>query len=266
LRVADNQIVKKGAAPHGHAVFAFSSDSRLLAVSAHGGNDSDIRCIEMATGLERCRFPGHRGKVRALAFSPDGRTLASGSKDTTILTWNVRGTQLPVKPPDKDKLEQWWTDLGEKDAKRAHEAICLLIAVPRLSVALLRQKIQPAKGIDSQALERLIADLDSSQPNSRAAAMQQLEKLRELALPALKKALKETKSAEVRRRIEIVLEKHQERGFDAGATRTARAIEVLELIGDPEARASLQELSKGAEAATATREAMASLVRLSKRR
>lgn len=93
--------------------------------------------------------------------------------------------------------------------------------------------------------------------------MQQLEKLGELALPALKKALKQTKSAEGRHRIEIVLEKHKE--FDAGAARTARAIEVLEMIGDSEARATLQELSKGAEVATATRDAIASLARLSKR-
>jgi WD40 repeat protein len=34
-------------------------------------------------------FTGHRGPITALCFAPDGKTLASGSLDTTILLWDL---------------------------------------------------------------------------------------------------------------------------------------------------------------------------------
>src|SRR5437867_1942194 len=38
---------------------------------------------------------GHLGPVRALAYSPDGRVLASGSDDRTIRVWNLeRGREI----------------------------------------------------------------------------------------------------------------------------------------------------------------------------
>jgi WD40 repeat protein len=38
----------------------------------------------VATGNERATLKGHRGVVTSVAFSPDGKTLASGSRDDTI--------------------------------------------------------------------------------------------------------------------------------------------------------------------------------------
>jgi hypothetical protein len=55
--------------------FAWSADSRLLAVAA---NDC-IRVYEVLTGGEMCRFQRPGTTICALAFAPDGRTLASGS-------------------------------------------------------------------------------------------------------------------------------------------------------------------------------------------
>jgi len=36
-------------------------------------------------------LPGHTYEITSLAFCPDGKTLASGSEDTTIRLWNLGG-------------------------------------------------------------------------------------------------------------------------------------------------------------------------------
>lgn len=39
-------------------------------------------------------LPGHTAAVRSLSFSPDGKTLVSGSDDTTMILWNLEGLEL----------------------------------------------------------------------------------------------------------------------------------------------------------------------------
>src|SRR6187200_1550308 len=38
----------------------------------------------------KATFEGHTNFVRSLAYSPDGKTLASGSEDETIKLWDVK--------------------------------------------------------------------------------------------------------------------------------------------------------------------------------
>lgn len=73
---------------NGVTALAFSPDGRLLA-SGHGHSDGTIRFWNPATGAPAGSLEGHRGWVTTLLFTPDGRTLYSGSSDQTIRGWDV---------------------------------------------------------------------------------------------------------------------------------------------------------------------------------
>jgi len=43
----------------------------------------------VATGKIQATLKGHTGEVWSVAFSPDGKTLGSGSSDQTVKLWDV---------------------------------------------------------------------------------------------------------------------------------------------------------------------------------
>jgi WD40 repeat protein len=75
---------------------AFHPSGHTLAGSA--GMDGTIQLLDLATG-QATTLTGHTSGIEAAAFSPDGRTLATGSTDATVRLWDLATGQAITLTP-----------------------------------------------------------------------------------------------------------------------------------------------------------------------
>jgi RNA polymerase sigma factor (sigma-70 family) len=242
LEDARPTLVSLGAA---HAYTAiFSPDGKVLAV----GQGRSVVLWDLVGKREIRRFEGHRREVQALAYSANGRLLASGSDDSTVLIWDVTGRLAREKPAlslVRAELDQLCRDLADADEGRAASAQRTLAAAAVETLPYLRTRLQEWTDAEPSRIARWLADLDDNQFKVRQQATAELKRLGPAVLPELKKALAQTPSAEARRRLEELLTL-VERGADVSPVPPPeRVLAVLERIDTPEARQLVDKLARG---------------------
>src|SRR5205807_1256040 len=99
---------------------------------------------------------------------------------------------------------------------------------------------------DPKRVAKLLADLDSDEPETREKATKCLRTLAKVVEPALREALANKLSAEVAQRVDGLLQDIARAVEPPQVLRIGRAIEVLEWIGSAKSREALEGIGKAA--------------------
>ncbi len=246
---------------------AFSPDGRTIAL---GGDDAIVWLVDVVTGKEVGKRPGHRGRISALAFAADGKTLVSGSWDTTALIWDTSDlarNRLQAVKLEPKRLEVFWTILAGDEAAKAHHAIWTMISAAEQAVPFLRKRLEKIPPVITPQITKLLADLDSRDFKTREKAATELAGMGKNAEPVLRQALTMKLPLEVRLRLDRLLKKiaGPVAPLTAEQVRVLRALEVLEQSATPQARQVLHIVAKQAPETILRQHAQAALERLEKR-
>ena len=252
-----------------------SPDRRLVAlpVSNQAGiytkegyvttNTSRVFVWEVASGTLRHELKGQDGQLSAVAFAPDGKTLATGSSDTTIILWDLTGSATKVETPKDDELPALWKGLEETDARKAEASMRRLQAKPAEAVKLVKDNVKPAEAgqIDADKIRKWVGDLDAKRFAVREAASRELGKLGKDILGELKAALALNPQPEVKERLERLIDEATKPDVGQQWLQPLRAVELLERVGTAEAKDHLKALAAGGDTPT-TRAAKEAFARL----
>jgi len=176
----------------------FSRDGRFVLSSA---GSPTLQIWDLVTAQEAGQLRGHEGSLTHICVSPSGQTLVTGSVDTTALSWELaklariepaRGTPLTTT-----ELDSLWSDLARADAAVAFAATRKLLTDRRQVAALLGERLRPLPSVDEARMAELVAELGGAFETRRKAASE-LERLGELAVPRLQKALEENPKLELK--------------------------------------------------------------------
>lgn len=225
--------------------------------------------MEIATASKMGEFfPKQGGYIETVAFPPDGRWFATGSTNSTVLIWDwTKASGLRVQANgrlDAEMREWFWKDLAANDGIRAQRAV-QAFAADADAVAFLKEKLPPATEKELAHTRSWIRDLDNDSAEWRDYASRQVAEKGRAAEPLLQRTLDGKPSAEMKRRIEQVLDSPELYRWSSESLREIRVVQILEQLNTPEARQLLDELAKGVPDALLTKEARAARQRLAAR-
>jgi WD40 repeat protein len=230
-------------------------------------NSPALQVWDLATGRERGRrsLPAAT-TVLTLLVAPDGRRAVTALSDGTGLVWDLAAfpTDPLVRTADAKDVAGWWADLASGDAATAHAAAWRLTDAPGgVVVPVLATHLRPT-ATDAEAVRKAVAELDSAAFATREAATRRLQQMGGEIVPALRQALTATPSAEVRLRLEGLIERLSGPVTTSDGLRRLRAVGVLERLGTAAARQVLAELADGPVHPQEARAAQAALERLNR--
>jgi WD40 repeat protein len=222
-------------------------------------NTTDPRADRNAVMLAECK-----SSVVGMAFTADGKRLISAHEDGTALVWDVEAAMKFPPTADPDPGDALWLALASADPKQAGKALNGLVARPDVAVPLLAEMVVPEMAPPADRVKAAVAALGDREFKVREAAEKQLRAWGDLAANELT-AAEATANAEQGERIRRLLDALDGEETDGERLRLLRAVEVLERIGSPAAKAVLDKLGTGAAASAVTREAKEALTRLKER-
>jgi WD40 repeat protein len=213
----------------------FSPDGRWLALLSKTLTIIDVR---KPGSIQERVLPS---KGSALAWSPNGRFVATIHADGITRVWEVPQPASPEQALPRDPILDWG-DLACQRTDRAHEAAARLeLGGPR-TVALFREKL--AEKENQAHIRDLISQLGFDTFEQRQAAREELHWLGVQAEPELNRALIGTVPGPWRTELETLLRMAESRvGPSSQNLRRQRAMHVLEAIGSTDSIDVLRHLS-----------------------
>src|SRR5262249_49744272 len=141
---ATGKSVQQLAHPDKVRALTFSPDGAMLLT---GCDDRAVRLWEVSSGKQLKQALRHRGAVTAVAFSADGKQVASADDAGTALASTVAGLK-DWKPEPIDltakQLDELWGDLGRDESGKGLKAVWTLIAGGKDATPFLKDHLKPA--------------------------------------------------------------------------------------------------------------------------
>jgi WD40 repeat protein len=256
----DREIRRFGGGDMDPRSAAFSPDGKLLAAIQHHGG---VCLWDVATGTLLRRVANGTGRATSFCFASDSNSLAVAGSETTVIVWDLQALLAAptAETASRKTLEALWIDLASGDALKAGKAMDRLRQAGPAATAWLKGRLKPIAPPDDYLLPKLLADLDSNEFGARERASQELERLGDLAVPALRQRLRSAPPLETARRVGQLLARLEGPTADTNVLRLLRAVEVLEDVGGHDAHAALERLTRGMPGHRVTDAARAALRR-----